>query len=307
MRLLTIITALCLTAQSQAENITFADANVKALCVVNWDLDKDGELSIEEAAAVGSLGNVFREKTNIGSFSELRYFTGLTTINAYAFYKSSIQMVAFPTGVTTIGEYAFSQSNISGELCIPGTVKTISNYAFYSCQRLTGVVLEDGVESVGWHSFSGPIQRLLVPASLKSMNSMAVDPYVNADPSSGIFVPKGDLTVIATSRIPPAINEFAFYYVFAKGHLIVPFGTVDAYKAVPGWSHFGEYLEAGDVNGDGQLNVKDVTSMNAYIMKNNPTPFDERVADLNGDGTINVKDVTLMCSWIMQQGQQQEQ
>lgn len=266
--------------QLRAENITFADANVKALCVANWDKNGDGELSEEEAAAVTSLGTVFREKKNIVSFDELKYFTGLTSIGDYAFYKSSI----------------------SGELRVPGNVKSIGDYAFNSCKQLTSVILEEGVETVGWHAFSGPISTLSLPSSLTFMSSMAIDPYVGSS-SSGIFTPEGDLYVYSLSKTPPAINDYAFYYVFTDGHLIVPFGCVKAYKSVYGWSRFREYLEAGDVNGDGQLNVKDVVSMNAYIMKNNPSPFDQRLADLNGDGEINVKDITLMCTWIMQQGQ----
>ena len=100
--------------------------------------------------------------------------------------------------------------------------------------------------------------------------------------------------------VPAEIDSYTYYRLFGSGHLIVPFGTIEAYKAVSGWSHFGEYLEAGDVNGDGALNIKDVVSLNAYIMGMQPSPFDERLADLNGDGKINVKDVTLMCTWIMQ-------
>jgi len=38
--------------KAQTENITFADANVKAICVANWDTDGDGELNTTEAAAV---------------------------------------------------------------------------------------------------------------------------------------------------------------------------------------------------------------------------------------------------------------
>lgn len=284
MRILIIILTLSICGLLRAENISFADDNVKALCVAKWDKNGDGELSKEEAAAVTSLGTVFRERTDIGEFPELHYFTGLASIDDYAFYKSTI----------------------SGELRVPGNVKSIGKYAFNDCNRLTSVILEEGVESVGWHAFSGPIRRLSIPTSLTFMSSMAIDPYVNIS-SSGIFTPEGDLYVYSLSKTPPSINNYAFYYVFAACHLVVPFGCIEAYKSSWPWSHFREYLEAGDVNGDGQLNVKDVTSMNAYIMKNNPTPFDERVADLNGDGTINVKDVTLMCSWIMQQGQQQEQ
>ncbi len=69
----------------EIENINFADANVKALCVANWDTDGDGELSTTEAAAVTSLGTVFNYKKTITSFDELQYFTGLMSIGESAF------------------------------------------------------------------------------------------------------------------------------------------------------------------------------------------------------------------------------
>lgn len=266
------------TVSAKADNITFADANVKALCVGNWDTDKDGELSTEEAAAVTTLGTVFKGKTNITTFDELRYFTG----------------------VTTIGEYAFSGSSIGPTLTIPGTVKTIGNYAFNNCRSLTRIILQEGVESVGWHTFSGPISFLSLPASLTTMSSMAVDPYVNADPSSGIFIPEGDLWVYVHSKTPATINEFAFYYLFGEGHLVVPPGTIDAYKAEPGWSHFGEYLVLGDVNGDGAVNVLDVTTLVSYVLNEPQETFVEAAADVNGDGNINTLDVTALVSIILQ-------
>lgn len=267
------------TVSAKADNITFADANVKALCVANWDTDNDGELSMEEAAAVTTLGTVFKGKTNITTFDELRYFTG----------------------VTTIGEDAFRGSSIGPTLTIPGTVKTIGNYAFNNCRSLTRIILQEGVESVGWHTFSGPISFLSLPASLTTMSSMAVDPYVNADPSSGIFIPEGDLWVYVHSKTPATINEFAFYYLFGEGHLVVPPGTIDAYKAEPGWSHFGEYLVLGDVNGDGAVNVLDVTTLVSYVLNEPTSPFVEAAADVNGDGNINSLDITAIVSLILNQ------
>ena len=52
--------------------IVFADANIKAICVSNWDTDGDGELSKAEAAAVTNLGTVFKDNTEITSFNELQ-------------------------------------------------------------------------------------------------------------------------------------------------------------------------------------------------------------------------------------------
>ena len=81
--LLTLSATLLLLAMAlpvTAENITFADPNVKAICIANWDTDGDGELSMNEAAAVKDLGAAFSGNTAITSFDELKYFTGLTEI-----------------------------------------------------------------------------------------------------------------------------------------------------------------------------------------------------------------------------------
>ena len=276
MRVCLVISAIALSCQLWAADIEFADAGVKTLCVANWDTSGDGELSEEEAAAVTTLGTVFREKTSIGAFPELRYFTGLTAIDDYAFYKSSI----------------------SGELRVPGNVKIIGDYAFNSCRQLTSVVLEEGVEEVGWHTFSGPIAMLSLPASLTFMSSMAIDPYVNGA-SSGMFTPEGDLYVYAHGTTPADINNYAFYYVFAAAHLIVPCGSKEAYREAWAWSHFGEYIEAGDVNRDGRLDIADVTLLIAYIQGREHTETEARIADVNGDGLLDGKDVEQLCQYLL--------
>ena len=277
MRTLLVLIVLALSLQLRAADIEFADAGVKALCVANWDTSGDGELSEEEAAAVTSLGSVFRERTDIGAFPELRYFTGLKAIGDYAFYKSTI----------------------SGELRVPGNVKTIGDYAFNGCRSLTSVVLEEGVDSVGWHTFSGPISKLSLPTSLTYMSSMAIDPYVNGA-SSGIFTPEGDLYVYSKSPTPPPVNDFAFFYVFNDGHLVVPYGSKAAYKASEPWSRFYEYLELGDVNRDGHMDITDVTALIAYVTGQDPKPFKPAAADINGDGLVDANDVDALCRLVLQ-------
>ena len=289
-QLVTLSVALCLSVTAAGTNIMFADSNVKALCVQHWDSDGDGELSTEEAAGVTTLGTVFRENRDIATFEELSYFTGLTSINDHAFYKSSIQKVSFPESVTEIGEYAFSESDISGELRIPGTVKAIRNYAFDNCKMLTGAILEEGVERFGYLSFTGPISTLSLPSTLAFISSMAVDPYENAYPGMGMFVPVGDLYVYVHSTVPPAINYYAFYYVFGGGHLIVPTGAVKAYKASDAWSQFGEYIEFGDVNEDGIVNDLDLSAIEDYI-SSGESDFNPLLSDVNFDGVTDEKDV----------------
>jgi len=55
----------------------------------------------------------------------------------------------------------------------------------------------------------------------------------------------------------------------------------------------------GDVNGDGDVNVNDVTVLINYILGKNPTPFVEANANVNGDEGINVNDVTALINMIL--------
>ena len=62
--LLFILTILPMVAMASPSAIVFADANVKALCIANWDTDGDGELTVAEAAVVTDLGRVFNNNTS---------------------------------------------------------------------------------------------------------------------------------------------------------------------------------------------------------------------------------------------------
>jgi hypothetical protein len=128
----------------KAENITFADANVKAICVANWDTNGNGELSYAEAAAVTDLGQVFRENTTITSFEELQYFTGLTSLGQYAFgWCMSLISIVIPNSVTTI-DAAFYDCRSLASIVIPQSVTTISSSAFSGCDVLEQIIVELG-------------------------------------------------------------------------------------------------------------------------------------------------------------------
>ena len=79
-RLITILLSV-MPLIAWCDNISFADANVKAICVANWDTSGDSELSYAEAEAVKNLGTIFKYNTDITSFDELQL---LVTVRSLA-------------------------------------------------------------------------------------------------------------------------------------------------------------------------------------------------------------------------------
>ena len=55
----------------------------------------------------------------------------------------------------------------------------------------------------------------------------------------------------------------------------------------------------GDVNGDGDVNNKDVTMLRRYLVGGWNVSIDELAADINGDGDVNNKDVTMLRRYLV--------
>ena len=131
-----------------ADNVTFADSNVKAICVNHWDTNGDGEISLDEAAAVTTLSDYFKNNTSITSFDELIYFTGLTGIGNFA-WCSNLSSIKIPNTVTTIGTDAFAGCGLTS-FTLPKSVVVYGDGpegglgALKDCRNLTSIMVEDG-------------------------------------------------------------------------------------------------------------------------------------------------------------------
>lgn len=122
--------------------ITFADANVKRVCVANWDTNSDGELSETEAAAVTSLKRAFYQNEDITTFEELSYFTGLKEIWPGEFAEcTNLRSIKLPNNVEVIGYFAFSDCASLEDIVIPDKVMSIDSLAFNGCANLEKVTI----------------------------------------------------------------------------------------------------------------------------------------------------------------------
>lgn len=124
--------------ERDADIISFADPEVKRICVENWDTDGDGELDMDEAAAVTDLDQKFRGNTTITSFDELQYFTGLTCIG---------RKVTYSWGEAVIS-YDFEGCTNLNSVIIPENVETIGSYAFDDCTSLSSIIIPKSVKEI---------------------------------------------------------------------------------------------------------------------------------------------------------------
>ncbi len=135
--LTSLVAGLALLAGCNSNNIKFADERVKQICVSAWDTDGNGKLSYEEAAAVTSVDGRFRS-TNITSFDEFQYFTGVTIIYREAFNNClKLTSITLPEGIEEIGPGAFGGCAELEHIDIPDGVTYISPKGpFEGCDKL---------------------------------------------------------------------------------------------------------------------------------------------------------------------------
>lgn len=89
-------TSLILFSTETSPYIKFKDSAIANICATNWG-DGTGITEMRASKSLSML-NAFKDNTNITSFDELRYFTGVTSLEN-AFQNSSLTKVTLPSGL----------------------------------------------------------------------------------------------------------------------------------------------------------------------------------------------------------------
>jgi aminopeptidase N len=63
-----------------------------------------------------------------------------------------------------------------------------------------------------------------------------------------------------------------------------------------------DYLDKGDVNGDGKINMGDAIYILNYLFKNGPAPVTPEVGDLNCDANVNLADAIYLLNFLFKDG-----
>ena len=237
------------------------DLNFMAYCYKNFDVNKDGKVSVTEAnAAKGIYANstecvsvkgverfpnieIFRPSDFITEL-DLRYNlklksiscqssqlttvllpNTLTSIGPSAFYNcSNLTEIHLPASLTSIGDRAFRYCDNLTEINFPDNLTSIGEYAFNECFSLTEINFPASLTSIGGFAFSGcsSLTEIHLPASLTSIELYA-------------FYNCSSLTkVTCHALVPPKLNGFSDGTI---ENLYVPAESIQAYKDSSLWAN----------------------------------------------------------------------
>lgn len=203
-----------------------ADGENNLAVVIPGDYSSLTEVTIPERFTVTENGKNLRYYVDAIGYNAFNGCGNITTItfnsrNAarvigeYAFAGTKISQIALPGTLKTIGNYAFNKCESLKNITIPASIGTISDNAFSKCYSMSSLILESGIKNIGNFAFSEcrDLKNITIPASVDSIGSFA-------------FYKCSHLTSATLEPGIKAIGEHAFDSCGELENITVP-GSID--------------------------------------------------------------------------------
>lgn len=235
---------LYITYDPDDEYIEFDDDNVESVLADAFG-DGDGIKYIEAEATTslvpsGESNSVFYGNTDIVSFDEFQYFTGLTTMAGAFNGCTNLESVVIPSQLVEIGYSAFNGCTSLTSITIPSTVNSINGRAFYGCSGLTSITFPSSVSVIGELAFSQctGLTSVTLPATVSALggSTNSADPF------------RGCNNIVDFTALNPNMNH-SYAMDFGAGT-----GTFDWYGGIirtGGWNlRFRKIIIRGSLGND---------------------------------------------------------
>lgn len=253
-----------------AEQITFEDPAVETVCLANFDYNSNGYISKAEAMSVTNIGTVFKGNTEITSFDELQYFTGVTKLGTQEYndnqstFKGCVNLtsVVLPDSVKQINHQVFADcsslsfvnlenqnleniwlgaflncTSLSGEVDLPN-LKSLATSAF-AATGITKVKSLGNITSIGggWGANEGVFQNCVNLSFVrlpKTLTSIGIQAFYNCSNLR---------TLVVESETPPTFGGNCLGGTNSGLLIYVPDNSLDTYKTTAGWVSYADKIK----------------------------------------------------------------
>ena len=211
--------------------------------------------------------SAFKDNT-VFRYLEFAGATNLERIGSFAFSGCTAIAgeVKIPSNVTTIEVAAFENCTSIETVVYDSACGYVPNQCFNGCSSLNSVTLDDSVETIGDYAFAncGALTYFVIPSGVTSIASTAFQNDENL--TLGVWYGTAGYEYAKAQNIP---------YILLDG------------------------VKLGDVNGDGYININDVTAIQTHLAEfETLTGIAAHAADIDGSGEVKIDDATILQEFL---------
>ena len=258
--------------------IRFADKVVQNIVAANWG---DGAgITKEQAAKVTTLGNKFQGNSEITSFDEFEYFTGINPLKFEAlFYQcTTLSSIRLPKSIATIGKQCFDGcvqlkdtgdikhleiildngyrgTALQGNIDISGC-KNIGYGAFWNCKKITEFSFSKSLTEIGSNAFLNctSLKTINIPNGIAKIEEQLCRGCSSLEtvtiPNSVTYIRRYafrdcvQLQFVRCEAATPPTIEYDVFYNTNNCPIYVPTGSITTYKSATNWSNYASRIQA---------------------------------------------------------------
>ena len=238
--------------------------NNTSISICGWD-NRTNDLIIPDSIAyrnvtkIANWGLSDNEELTSVDLSQAEHLNSIG-VRAFANCTSLGGKVIIPDTVTDLGSGVFLGCSSLASADIQANITVLNREMFYGCSLLNNVSLPEALTEIGVLAFGNcrSLEYLEIPATVEVI---------------------GDAAFAGCESLTLGVWYGSYGYDYAVAQNI-PYVLLDEVKL-------------GDANGDGYVNVNDVTAIQRHAAELEPlTGICFHAADIDGDGDVSVDDAT---------------